>query len=45
MIILSKKSGYRIVIEDCMGVKKDETVLVLTDDKKFSIGKALYEEF
>lgn len=27
-----------------MGVKKDETVLVLTDDKKFSIGKALYEE-
>ena len=30
---MSKKSGYRIVIEDCMDVKKDEMVLVLTDDK------------
>lgn len=43
MIILTKKSGYRIVIEDCMGVKKNETVLVLTDDKKIEIGNALYE--
>ena len=41
---MNKKSGYRIVIEDCMGVKKDETILVLTDDKKLEIGMALYEE-
>lgn len=41
---MNKKSGYRIVIEDCMDVKKDETVLVLTDDKKLDIGMSLYEE-
>ncbi|MDD4088545.1 MAG: aminopeptidase [Tissierellia bacterium] len=27
-----------------MAVKKDESVLILTDDKKIEIGKALYEE-
>lgn len=42
--IVLKKSGYRVVIEDCLDVKKDETVLILTDDKKMSIGKSLYEE-
>ncbi|SNS07249.1 Leucyl aminopeptidase (aminopeptidase T) [Anaerovirgula multivorans] len=41
---MSKKSGYRVVIEDCLAVKKNETVLILTDDKKISIGKSLYEE-
>lgn len=38
------KSGYRIVLEDCMGVKEDETVLILTDDGKINIGEGLYEE-
>ncbi len=37
------KSGYRIVVEDCLAVKKHETVLVLTDDNKLEIGKSLYE--
>lgn len=41
---MNRKSGHRIVLEDCMGVKKNETVLVLTDDNKLEIGKALYEE-
>lgn len=41
---MNQKSGYRIVVEDCMAVKKDESVLILTDDKKNEIGKALYEE-
>jgi len=41
---MSKKSGNRIVIEDCMGVKDSENVLILTDDKKQDIGMALYNE-
>lgn len=41
---MSKKSGYRVVLEDCLAVKKNESVLILTDDKKISIGKSLYEE-
>ena len=41
---MSKKSGNRIVIEDCMGVKESENVLILTDDKKQDIGMALYNE-
>lgn len=42
--MLNKKSGYRIVIEDCMAVKENETVLILTDDKKIEIGMSLFEE-
>ena len=41
---MNQKSGYRIIVEDCMAVKKDESVLILTDDKKIEIGNALYEE-
>lgn len=41
---MSIKSGYRIVVQDCMDVKENETVLVLTDDKKLKIGNSLYEE-
>lgn len=41
---MNKKSGYRIVVEDCMAVKENETVLILTDDKKIEIGNQLYEE-
>ncbi len=40
---MSQKSGYRIVVEDCMAVKKSETVLILTDDNKIEIGNSLYE--
>jgi hypothetical protein len=32
------KSGYRIILEDCMGVKENESVLILTDDVKCNIG-------
>lgn len=41
---MNGKSGYRIVVEDCMAVNKDETVLILTDDNKIEIGNSLYEE-
>lgn len=41
---MNEKSGYRIVVEDCMAVKENETVLILTDDKKIEIGNQLYEE-
>ncbi len=33
----------RIAIKDCMGTKKNETVLVVTDENKRKIGLALYE--
>lgn len=41
---MGNKSGYRIVLEDCMSVKEDETVLILTDDNKIEIGQSLYDE-
>lgn len=41
---MNKKTGYTVVLEDCMNVGKDETVLILTDDKKLTIAKNLYEE-
>lgn len=41
---MSGKSGYRIVLEDCMNVKENETVLILTDDNKIEIGRSLYDE-
>ncbi len=39
-----EKSGYKIVLEDCMAVKENDTVLILTDDIKYNIGKKLFEE-
>lgn len=41
---MDKKSGFQIVIKDCMDVKKEETILILTDDKKLKIGQGLFEE-
>lgn len=41
---MENKTGYQVVLEDCMNVGKDETVLILTDDKKLTIAKKLYEE-
>lgn len=38
------KEGSRVVLRDCLGVKQDEKVVVVTDDVKLEIGKALYEE-
>ena len=40
---MKEKSGYQVVLEDCMGVQPHESVLILTDDGKQSIGQALYE--
>ena len=31
------------VLTSCMNVKEGENVLVITDDRKFSIGDALYQ--
>ncbi|MGC2873449.1 aminopeptidase [Ihubacter sp. mB4P-1] len=31
------------ILTDCMGLKADETLLVITDTLKYEIGKALYE--
>jgi leucyl aminopeptidase (aminopeptidase T) len=35
--------GARTAVKTCMGVKKGEVVLILTDTEKESIGEALYE--
>ena len=35
--------GAKVTIETCLNVKKDESVLVLTDDSKEAIAQALYE--
>jgi leucyl aminopeptidase (aminopeptidase T) len=35
--------GARTAVKTCMGVKKGEVVLILTDNEKESIGEALYE--
>ena len=40
---MKEKTGYHVVLEDCMGVQSNESVLILTDDGKQSIGQALYE--
>ncbi len=36
-------SSAKIALKDCMNVKKNETLLVVTDDSTMSIGKALFE--
>lgn len=41
---MNKKTGYRIVLEDCLDVKEKETVLIVTDDNKLAIGESLYDE-
>ena len=40
---MSSKSGYEVAIKDCMAVRSDETVLILTDDNRIEIGNKLYE--
>ena len=37
------EKACKIAIKDCMGTRKDETVLVVTDENKRKIGLALYE--
>lgn len=37
-------SGYKKALIDAMGVKKDETVLILTDEDRIEIGKKFHEE-
>lgn len=34
---MDKKSGYRIVLEDCMGVKEDESVLMIMEARSVSV--------
>lgn len=41
---MSLKKGCQVVLKDCLDVKENEKVLVVTDDVKFNIGQALYEE-
>ena len=39
----SLKEASLVVIRDCMGIKPDETVLILSDEQCSKIGKSLYE--
>ncbi|MDA8228592.1 MAG: aminopeptidase [Desulfitobacterium hafniense] len=41
---LSLEKGCQVVLKDCLDVKPGEKVLIVTDDAKFKIGSALYEE-
>jgi len=41
---MSLKEGSKVVLKNCLGVKSGEKVLIVTDDIKYEIGKALYEE-
>ena len=36
------KESARIVVEDCLGVKKSEEVLVIVDEESYAIGAALF---
>lgn len=38
------QKGSDIVLGQCMGLQKDEKIVIVTDDKKCDIGKALYEQ-
>lgn len=42
--MLDLLKGSKIIIEDCLGVDKDESVLVVTDEVKKNIGEALFSE-
>lgn len=39
----SLQEAALVVIQDCMGIKKEETVLVLTDEPCSKIGKTIYD--
>ena len=36
--------SVRIVLKKCMGLKKDESVLIVTDSELYDIGKVFFEE-
>jgi len=36
-------NSAKIALKDCMGLSKDETLLVLTDDRTIKIGQALFD--
>jgi len=36
--------GSKVVLKNCLGVRRGEKVLIVTDDLKVDIGRALYEE-
>ena len=38
------KEAARIVVQDCLGVKKSEEVLIIADEKSRQIGNALFNE-
>ena len=38
------KQAARTALTTCLGLKGDESLLIVTDDNKLAIGKALYEE-
>ncbi|WP_183128150.1 aminopeptidase [Clostridium autoethanogenum] len=38
------EKGSKIVLDKCLGLKKDENVLIVTDETKLNIGQALYKE-
>jgi len=36
------EESARVAVEDCMNVSEDESVLVVTDEKRREIGRALF---
>ena len=43
MPLTKMDKASRIAIKDCMGTKKHEKILVITDENKREIGYSLYE--
>ncbi len=41
---MSLVEGSRIVLQNCLNIKYNEKVLIVTDDDEYEIGKALYDE-
>lgn len=38
------QKGSEIILRQCMGVEPNERIVIVTDDKKYNIGKALYDQ-
>ncbi len=43
MALTKLDKASRIAIKDCMGAKKNEKILVVTDENKREIGQSLYQ--
>ncbi len=41
---MSLEKGAKTILEQCLAVKHDENIVIITDDKKYNIGKSLYKQ-